>query len=151
MEQIKVSIEGKHYSVIGGDFWEMLEKVKSIPGRKMLPDKVWSLPVTLDGTRAQLAPLQVVDEDGLLDAEIADIQRVQSRIQELRPRIEMRISDLDSEVRGYSRNSVSSIKAGKARGSAMLSHALDYATMPVEKLTEPQIKTIYAALRDMEN
>ena|SRR5690348_11618427 len=150
MEQIQVSIEGRSYNVVGGKFWEMLEKVKGIPGRQY-EQKVWRLPLSLEEARAKLSPLQVVDGDGLLDVEVADIQRVQSRLQELRPRIERRISDLDSEVRGYSRNSVSSIKAGKARASALLSHALDYAVMPVEKLTEPQIKTLYAALRDMED
>ncbi len=149
MEQIKVSIGGQPYSVIGGDFYEMLEQVKGIPGRQY-DRKVWSLPATLEEARTTLAPLQIVDEDGMLDAEIADIQRVQARIQELRPKIERRVSDLDSEVRGYSRNSVSSIKAGKARASAMFSHALGYAILPVEKLTEPQIKTLYAALHDME-
>ncbi len=151
MEHINVSIDGKPYSIIGGDFWEILEKVKSVPGRTMGAGKGWSLPIALDEARLLLAPLQIVDEDGLLDAEIADIQRVQSCLQELRPKIERRINALDSEVAGYSRNSVSSIKAGKARGSAMLSHALDYAIMSIERLTEPQIKTLYAALRDMED
>jgi len=149
MEQIKVSIDGKPYSVIGGDFYEMLEAVKAIPSRSY-ERKIWCLPLSLEEARTTLAPLQVVDEDGLLEAEIADIQHVQSRILELKARIEQRVQSLDREVSGYSRNSKSSIKYGLAKSSSMLSYALRYASLPVEKLTEPQIKTLYAALREME-
>lgn len=150
MERIQVVIEGKSYNVIGGKFWDMLEAVKAIPGRTYR-NKTWELPLPLEGARATLAPLQIVDEDDSLEAEVADIQRVQARLQELRPAIERRIRILDGEVSSYSFNSKSSIKAGKAIRSGCLSHALDYASVPVEKLTEPQIKTLYAALRDMED
>jgi hypothetical protein len=150
MEQIRVSIEGNPYSVIGGAFWDMLAQVKTIPGRTMGAQKVWSLPVALAEARAALAPLQIVDEDGLLDAEIADIQRVQARLLELRQPIERRIHDLYDELSRYSRNSKSSIRAGKAVEYGRLGHALDYAQLMIEALTEPQIKTMYAALRDME-
>jgi hypothetical protein len=149
MEQIQVTIEGKPYSVIGGEFYAMLNAVKDIPGCAYR-NKVWELPCLLDEARVALAPLQVVDEDGLLEAEIADIQRIQAQIVEMRSRIEWRISVLDQDVRGYSRNSKSSIKYGLASKSSLLGYALQYASVPVEKLTEPQIKTLYAAAREME-
>jgi hypothetical protein len=150
MEQVKVSIENRTYSVIGGEFWEMLEQVKSLPGRQFTSQKIWQLPFSLDEARARLAPLQVVDEDGLLEAEIKDIQRVQARILELRESIEKEVHSLDREVSSYSYRSKSRIKAGKAVEMGRLGYALQYASVPVEQLTEPQIKTLYAALRDME-
>jgi hypothetical protein len=150
VDQVKVSIGGQPYSVIGSGFWEMLDQVKAIPGRSIDAQKVWRLPLSLDEARAQLAPLQIVDEDGLLEEEIADIQRIQARLLELRPAIERAVRTLDAEISGYSYRSKSNIKAGKMREAGRLSHALDYAQVPVEKLTEPQIKTLYAALRDME-
>src|SRR5438552_8296461 len=101
MEQVNVSIEGQPYSVIGDEFYPMLEQVKAIPGRKYI-EKVWHLPLSLDEARAQLAPLHVVDEDGLLEAEIADIQRVQARILELKPAIERREHDLYDDFSRYS-------------------------------------------------
>lgn len=150
MDKIAVSIDDRTLFVIGNGFWEMLGQVKSIPGRTMGAQKVWELPLSLDDARAHVSPLQIVDEDGLLDAEIADIQRVQAQILSMKLAIEARIEILSGEVSRYSRRSKSSIKAGVARTSACLSHALDYAAMPIEILAEPQIKTLYAALRCME-
>ncbi len=150
MDKIQVSIQDKCYSVIGGEFAAMLAAVKSLPGRRFTEKKVWQLPQSLEEARAALAPLQVLDEDGLLEAEIADIQRVQQRLLELQPQIEARTHDLYGEMQGYSFRSKSSIRAGKAMEYGRLGHALDYAKLPVEQLTEPQVKTLYAALRDME-
>ena len=149
MDQVQITVTDGSYKVIGGEFWEMLEKVKSIPGRKY-ERKVWTLPISLEEARKQLHPLQVVDEDALLEAEIADIQRVQARLLELRDAIERRVNTLDSEISRYSYRSKSSIKAGKAHDSALLYHALENASLPLEKLTEPQIKSMYAALREVE-
>lgn len=150
MEQLHIATsDGGVYNVIGGAFWDMLQRVKAIPGRRY-EQKVWVLPLTLEETREQLKPLRVVNEDDLLDAEIADIRRAQSRILELRDSIEQRIGVLNAEVSRYSRNSKSQIRYSKARDSALLSHALENAALPLEKLTEPQIKGMYAALREME-
>lgn len=149
MEQVKVSIKDQLYSVIGDEFWEMLERVKNIPGRQYIQN-AWRLPGTLDEARASLAPLRVVNDDELLEAEIKDIQRVQARILELRGVIEKEMNSLSGEVSSYSYGSKSRIKAGKAVAMGRLGHALDYASMPVEQLTDPQIKTLYAALRDIE-
>lgn len=149
MEQIQVSIQGKPYNVIGGKFYDMLVAVKAIPGRQYL-QKVWQLPLTLEEARVELAPLQVVDEDGQLEAEIADIQQTQALILAQKVRIEQWIVELDDEIARFSRNSVSSIKHGRAVQRACLQYALEYALLPLEKLTEPQIKTMYAAMRDLE-
>lgn len=149
MEQVTVFINGTPYAVIGGDFWSMLGRIKAIPSRSY-SRKVWSLPLSLEDARSQLAPLQVVTEDELLDAEIADIQRVQTRLIELTAAIEKRTQVLDKEVARYSYRSKSSIKAGLAHDSSLLFHALEDARIPSEKLTEPQIKTMHAALRLLE-
>lgn len=148
MDSIKVSIEGSNYSVIGGDFWDMLAEVKDVPGRKFV-DKVWHLPCSLEKARELLAPLQIVNEDGQLEAEVADIQRVQKRVKEFAATIQSRSSTLYDEVQSYSRMSKSRVRAGKASTMTMLDYALQYADIPVEKLTEPQIKTLYAALREI--
>lgn len=149
MEQVQVLIDGKTYSVIGGAFWDMLEAVKEIPGRAY-ERKMWRLPLSLEEIRVQLAPLQVVDEDGLLDAEIADIRRVQNRLLELEPEIRQRTSGLYADVKSYSYRSKSRIKAGKAITMSNLDHAIEYAKLSIEQLTEPQIKSLYSALRIME-
>lgn len=149
MEQIKIVIEDMPYSVIGGDFWAMLEQVKSIPGRTIDRQKVWHLPSSIEEVRRQIQPYQMVTEDELLDAEVADVQRVQARLLEMRPAIEEKMSTLDDEIGRYSYRSKSRIKGSMMQNNGCLYHALEYASMPVEKLTEPQIKTLYAALRRM--
>lgn len=150
MDKIQVSIQGKSYSVIGSEFGEMLSAVKSLPGRQFTATKVWQLSQSLEEARTALAPLQVLDEDGLLEAEIADIQRVQQRLLELQSQIEARMSSLSGEIKRYSFRSKSRIRASLVQEYGRLDHALADAKLPVEQLTEPQIKTMYAALRDME-
>src|SRR5579872_5365600 len=153
MEQITVQIEGQPYSVVGADFWEMLGRVRAVPGRVFREtgkQKTWELPCALEEARLLLAPLQIVDEDDLLDAEIADIWRVQRRLQELTSTIEQRVQELDGKIAGFSPGSRSKVKARYAHDSSLLSYALLYAGQPVEQLTGPQVKTLYAALRQME-
>jgi hypothetical protein len=153
MEKIQIRIDRKSYSVIGDEFWSMLEHIKAIPSRTFGTiggQRVWEVPGSLEDVQQQLQPLQVLDDEGLLQAELADIGRVQARLLELAPTIEQRIQALDREMSGYSFRSKSSVKAGLAHDSSLLAHALENAGFPVEQLTEPQIKGMYAALKLME-
>ena len=52
-DRIRVHIEGKEFSVVGGSFQEMLATVKNLPGRRFVGElKVWQLP----GSVAELQP-----------------------------------------------------------------------------------------------
>jgi hypothetical protein len=54
-DRIRVHIEGKEYSVVGGDFQDMLAAVKQINGRRFVGElKVWQLPGTIADVRDQL-------------------------------------------------------------------------------------------------
>jgi hypothetical protein len=54
-DRIRVHIAGKEYSVVGGDFQDMLAAVKHINGRRFVGElKVWQLPGTVEDVRDQL-------------------------------------------------------------------------------------------------
>jgi hypothetical protein len=53
--RIRVHIEGREYSVVGGSFNEMLAAVKQINGRRFVSElKVWQLPGTVEDVQHQL-------------------------------------------------------------------------------------------------
>lgn len=55
-DRIRVHIEDKEYSVVGGSFQEMLAAVKQITGRRFIGElKVWQLPGTAEAVQSQLA------------------------------------------------------------------------------------------------
>ncbi len=55
-DRIRVHIEGKAYSVVGGEFREMLAAVKQIVGRRFNGElKVWQLPGQVDDIQNQLS------------------------------------------------------------------------------------------------
>ncbi len=54
-DRIRVHIEGKEFSVVGGEFREMLAAVKQINGRRFVSElKVWQLPGTVEEVQRQL-------------------------------------------------------------------------------------------------
>lgn len=54
-DRIRIHIEGKEYSVVGGKFQNMLAAVKQINGRRFVGElKVWQLPGKLDEVRDQI-------------------------------------------------------------------------------------------------
>ncbi|MBN1994362.1 MAG: hypothetical protein JW953_16815 [Anaerolineae bacterium] len=54
-ERIRVHIAGKEFSVVGGDFHDMLAAVKQINGRRFVSElKVWQLPGTAEEVQHQL-------------------------------------------------------------------------------------------------
>ncbi len=61
-EEIQLQIGDVRYSLSGGGFNEMVEKVKAVPGRRFraVPnDKHWVLPVTLEEAEIALAPFKL--------------------------------------------------------------------------------------------
>lgn len=55
VDRIRVHIEGKEFSVVGGQFQAMLAVVKGLPGRRFLGDlKVWQLPGTMAEVRGKI-------------------------------------------------------------------------------------------------
>ena len=55
-DRIRVHIENKEYSVVGGSFQEMLAAVKQVAGRRFVGElKVWQLPGTAESISNQLA------------------------------------------------------------------------------------------------
>jgi hypothetical protein len=145
---LKVVVEGKEFAIAGGDFHERLSAVKAIAGRRCSgpPDYIWSLPLTLEEVREVLSEYQILgDEDEVLDAEIAEIQKLQGWILEDEAQVLAEAQSLDAKVKGYSFRSKSSVKASLARDAACLHHAINSAKLPVEKLAEIQIKGMKAA------
>ena len=54
-DRIRVQVAGQEYSIVGGDFQQMLAAVKQINGRRFVSElKVWQLPGTVEDIRRQL-------------------------------------------------------------------------------------------------
>jgi len=139
IQTLKIEIAGKEYTVTGGDFYEMLSQVKAVEGRRWDGDrKLWILPGAIEEVRASLPELQILGgEDEVLDAEIAEIKKLQGWILEDFSAIEQEIADLEANKGGYTgkwRN-----KEAKRRGAWCLRCAVKSASQPIEKLTEPEI------------
>lgn len=148
MDKIGVKVEDKKMSVVGSDFRTMLDVVRGFEDRVWQPQsKLWQLSQTADEVRDTLAAkgLQLVGEDELLDHEIEDIKRVQGVVLDSKEWIMRKISSLSEEIDRYSYNSKSRIKGGLCYSRSLLDWALEYAAVPVEKLTELQVGTLYKA------
>jgi hypothetical protein len=149
---LKIEVEGKEYIVTGDDFYSMLQEVKAIEGRSWVADKThWSVPGTLSEVRAILSPFQVLDDDQVLDKEVEEIVTLQKYILKNEQSISQESKELREAASAYSYRSVSRHKAAKLRNAAMLDYAVNYAKLPVEELSAPQIATLKAAVRYMED
>lgn len=148
---LQIETDGQVYTVTGGDFYDMLAEVKAIPGRRWDGErKLWKLPLTLAEAKDALSEYQILsDEDEVIDAEIAEIAKLQQMILEDEEKVLAEVQSLDAKVKNYSFRSKSSIKASLATEAACLRHAIASAKMPMEKLTEMQIKGMKAACRLM--
>lgn len=142
IQTLKIEIEGKEYTVTGSDFYSMLAQVKAVEGRKWDGNRrLWILPGAIDEVRAALPELQILgDEDEVLNAEIAEIQKFQKWISEDEKKVAAKRDELVAKRNSYSYGSKSRIKLAIATDAACLDHAIDSAKMPVEKLTEVQIR-----------
>lgn len=149
IQTLKIEVAGKEYTVVGGDFYSMLAQVKNIEGRKWDGDrKLWKVPGSLDEVRSSLGGLQILgDEDEVLDAEIAEIQKLQKWILEDVPAIEQEIASLEADRGGYTGKWRS--KEAKRKGAWCLRCALKSASQSVEKLTEPEINGMKRACEIM--
>ena len=54
-DRIRVHIEGREYSIVGGKFQDMLAAVKQIDGRRFVGElKVWQLPGSAENIQSRL-------------------------------------------------------------------------------------------------
>ena len=89
-------------------------------------------------------------EDAALEAEIAQIEANRQYILDNSEYIEEMIAALDNAIEGYSFRSKSGVKGRMARNSALLWHSLRNAKMPLEQLTELEVRGLGAAVRLLE-
>lgn len=149
---LKIEIEKKEFILTGKDFYEILEDVKAIQGRRWDGDrKLWILPLTLAEAKESFSEYKMLeDEEEVINEEITEIQKLQGWILEDESQVLEKAQNLDAKVKGYSFQSKSSVKASLARDAACLHHAINSAKLPVEKLTEIQIKGMKTACRLMD-
>lgn len=120
--------------------------------------KVWL--VDLDQEQAALAVAnkyyEILDtrklsaaqvEDAKIADEIVRIKANQELILKNEKWINDRVDLLSSSISRYSPRSVSRVRHGEAMDRALLMHALNNARIPVEKLTELQVRGLAAACR----
>ena len=89
-------------------------------------------------------------EDGMIEAEIAEIKANQKAVIDATDWIEAKIEEMDGIISRYSFRSHSSVKAAYAQDRALLGHALHNASLPVEQLAEVQVRGLAAAVRYIE-
>ena len=89
-------------------------------------------------------------EDAALEAQIVQIEANRQYILNNAEYIEEVIAALEDAVSGYSFRSKSGIKGRMARNSALLWHSLRNAKMPLEQLTELEVRGLGAAVRLLE-
>lgn len=151
IDSLKIEIDGKDYTVVGGSFNEILAAVKDIEGRRWDADrKLWRLPTSLANTSAILGELgyQILgDEDDLLDAEVEEIEKIKSWILEDIPSIQAQIEELEANRGGYT--GVWRSKAAKRQGAWVLRCAIKSAEKPTEELTEIEINGMKRACQIM--
>jgi hypothetical protein len=121
---IKVQVEGELLFVVGGEFDEMLETVKEIPGRRY-DLKIWTLPYSLSKVHEFLEPygFKVVTSDELLNMEIEEISAHQELLKVNLPLLDAKIQELDKLRKGYAFRSKSRDAVRYSRDSACLGHA----------------------------
>lgn len=77
MDRIHLEIDGDEYWVEGGDFDDMLETVKALPGRQFDANaKAWTIPGRPTDAARRLAPfrLMYVDDDPLADSRPSQVR-----------------------------------------------------------------------------
>jgi hypothetical protein len=86
-------------------------------------------------------------EDAQIEGEIAQIIANQEEILKNKEYIQEIIERLSQAINRYSYGSKSAIKYALAKDRALLDHSLSNACIPVEQLTELQVRGMVAALR----
>ena len=123
--------------------------------------KIW----TVDMTEADLAIeiaghyFDVLDarnkstgeiEEAQISAEIAKMRADQAYVQEHTEFIDKIIVALSDQISRYSFGSKSQVRYAMAQDRALLQHSLDNANIPVEAMTEMQVRGLAAAVRLLE-
>jgi hypothetical protein len=148
MDSIKIKVEGKVFSVVGGDFREMLAAIKGIDGRKFDGQrKVWTLPCSLEVAR------EILEDDGYEVQGDADQQRsaiedanaAQMFIRANADEIREMLDSLREDYERYSFQSTSRVKSQIGRRIGMLEHALRYAEADLTTLDSVAIATLVKA------
>ncbi|MGB3292605.1 MAG: hypothetical protein WBB01_06455 [Phormidesmis sp.] len=116
--------------------------------------KTWTIPdVSLEEFQKAIESegwQLLTSEDERLDAEIAEIERLQKEVCWNAVEIQLRAGWEKATADSYSYNSKSRHKAAALRAFGCLSHALNYANKPIEELAEPEIATLRSAIKRIE-
>lgn len=152
---LNVQVEGKTLELTGGDFWAMKEFVADrdrFPGREYEGDrKLWVVPdVSLNEFKSLVEAQSwslLTNEDEALEAELSAIQSIQNWVRWHSEEISYRSEIAAAKAMEYSYRSKSREKTAAMVASGCFHHALKYAKMPVEELSEPQIATLKSALK----
>jgi hypothetical protein len=149
MDTLKVEIEGKEFTVVGGGFDDMLAEVKDIPGRRWDGDRtIWILPLNLAEAKEVLSEYKILgNEDEVINEEIKEIEKMKGWILEDIPDIQSEIEKLEADRGGYSGKWRS--KAAKRSGAWCLRCAVKTADKSVEEMTSPEISGMKRACEIM--
>jgi hypothetical protein len=151
---LKITIEGKEYTVTGGKFYDMLNAVKEIDGRKYDGDhKRWILPIPLEPLEQYLEEFGyriIAGEEDLINAEFEEIKRIRELLEAYRERAEQVREGLDESRKTYSFRSTSRKAASIATDAACLRNALNSLKKPIESLAEIEIRGMKRACEILE-
>lgn len=150
MDTLKIFVEGKEITLAGSEFFEILTAVKAIQGRRWDGDrKLWILPLTLAEAKEALSKYKILgNEDEVIDAEIAEIEKIKRWILEDIPAINSEIELLEADRGGYTRRWRN--KAAKRTGAWCLRCAIKAAEKLVDDLTQPEINGMKRACEIMD-
>jgi hypothetical protein len=147
-DSIKVEVEGRTVSVVGGGFREMLAAIKDIEGRTFDGQrKVWTLPCSLEVAREALEAegYEVHGEGDQQRSALEDANAAQMFIRTNADEIREMLKSLRADYERYSYKSTSGVKVQIGRRMAMFQHALEYAEKDLDQLDPQAIATLVKA------
>jgi hypothetical protein len=154
LKSVNIEVEGKLYQVIGGSFTEIVENIKRIEGRRFQSDrKVWVLPTLKKEEVLALLPenYQLLgDEEEVIDAEIAEIEKIFNLILEYKDSIQQEADRLWTKVKTFSFKSKSRVKDKLMGEAGCLRGAILASNKSVDTLSKPEILVMRKALEIME-
>jgi hypothetical protein len=147
-DSIKVEVEGRTFSVVGGGFREMLAAIKDIEGRTFDGQRrVWTLPCSLEVARETLEA-EGYEVQGAGDQERSNLEEANAAQMFIRANadeIREMLKSLRADYERYSYRSTSQTKQQIGRRIGMLEHALRYAQSDLTKLDSQAIATLVKA------
>ena len=163
--QATISQSGNRISIQGPYDADFIKAIKdAVPYQSREWDgahKAWLVDAEFEKTALKVAGqyYEIIDarklnaeqvEEAKLNDEVKRIKANQEYVLANEKWINDRIESLSSEISRYSMRSVSNVKHGNVMDRALLQHALDNARIPIEKLTELQVRGLQAARRYVE-